>query len=157
MAVLAEATMNSLAAGTVEDLAAGYGVSGWKADDAVIRALSLENKPVDFEAVSTAIRSVYMSWAEESALHLQKVIEKNQYPGGTIESSKAVLYKTGECLLFVDGLRFDLAKRLKEMLERYGFEVSESTKWTALPRRHRHRQAGRNPCQRYDSWLRCQR
>ena len=91
------------------------------------------NKSVDFDAISTAIRSIYMPWAEESALHLQQIVEKTQYPGGTIDSLKAVLYQTGECLLFVDGLRFDVAKRLREMLERYGFEVSESTKWTALP------------------------
>jgi len=133
LAVLAEATMNSLAAGTAEDLAAGYGVIGWKADDAVIRALSLVKKPVDFEAVSTAIRSVYLPWAEESALHLQKVVEGAIYPGGTIAGSKSVLHKVGECVLFVDGLRFDVAKRLMEMLDRYGLEVAEGPRWTALP------------------------
>ena len=42
LVALAETTKdNTLAAGKPEDLAAGYAVSGWKADDAVIRALSL--------------------------------------------------------------------------------------------------------------------
>ena len=72
---LAAITQTNLAAGTVEDLVAGYGNYGWKADDAVIRALAYIESPTDFEAISTAIRSVYLPWAEESARHLQKIVD----------------------------------------------------------------------------------
>jgi hypothetical protein len=133
LGMLAETTEYSLSAGTAEDLGAGYLSNGWKADDAVIRALAEVEKPSDFEAISTAIRVVYLPWAEESARHLQKVVDGASYPGGTIKSSKPVPRKDGECILFVDGLRLDIAKRLAEMLGAKGMEVTERITWSALP------------------------
>lgn len=133
LAALGEITQNNLAAGTIEDLAIGYRTHGWKADDAVIRALSWIEKSGDFEAVSTAIRSVYLPWVEESARYLQQVIDGTSYPGGTISLAKPVPCKDGECVLFVDGLRFDAAKRLEELVDRCGFEVVERPTWAPLP------------------------
>ena len=75
LAVLSNVTNTNLAAGSVEDLAKGYCNYGWKADDAVIRALSQVDKNTDLEAISIAIRMVYLHWAEESARYLQKIVE----------------------------------------------------------------------------------
>lgn len=133
LAVLAETTRNGLAAGTVEDLVAGYCNNGWKADDAVIRALSLAENTSDFDAISTAICSIYLPWAEEAARYLQKIIDGTSYPGGTITSSKSVPRRDGECVLFVDGLRFDVAKRLEGMLTKGNFVVAERPFWVPLP------------------------
>ena len=131
--VLAQTTASDLAAGTVDDLAAGYLTSGWKADDAVLRALACVPKQDDFEAVKKAIRAIYPTWAEESARHLQKVVLESGYPGGSVSTQKARQYKDGECVLFVDGLRFDAAKRLGEMLAVHGYQIEEKTSWAALP------------------------
>lgn len=133
LAMLADVTKTNLAAGTVEDLAAGYRTQGWKADDAVIRAVAHAESTTDFEAISMAIRSVYLPWAEESARYLQKVLDGYSYPGGTIETAKHEAYKDGECLLFVDGLRFDAGKRLVEMLEKADCVVDERLFWVPLP------------------------
>jgi len=133
LAILAEVTRNGLAAGTVEDLAAGYRGNGWRADDAVIRALAEVETEADLAVVTTAIRAVYLPWAEESARHLQQVVHNSSYPGGTLASLKAAPYKEGECLLFVDGLRFDTAKRLLALLENKGCIVSERPCWVPLP------------------------
>lgn len=133
LAILATITNTTLAAGTVEDLAAGYRAQGWRADDSLIRALSHVGKPQDVAAVSSAIRSMYLPWAEESARYLQHIVEGTSYPGGTITLAKSAPRQDGECVLFVDGLRFDAAKRLAEMLERCGFEIAECQVWTALP------------------------
>ena len=133
LAILAEVTKTSLAAGTIDDLAHGYRSHGWKVDDAVISALAQVKTPDDFEAISTAIRSVYLPWAEESARHLQKIIDGASYPGGTCFSASPLTNSSGVCILFVDGLRFDAAKRLVDMLERKGFDVADEPTWTALP------------------------
>ena len=133
LAVLADKTHTNLAAGTAADLATGYRIYGWRADDAVLRALSYVEKPLDVEAISNAIRSIYLPWAEESARYLQQVVDRTSYPGGTIALAKPVSRQDGECVLFVDGLRFDTAKRLVEMVDRCGFEVAEYPIWTALP------------------------
>ena len=133
LAAIAEYTKTSLAAGTANDLADGYCNQGWKADDGVVRALVHVENNLDFEAVKTAIRSVYLPWAEDSARHLQKIVDEDSYPGGTYLTAKPVTASAGECLLFIDGLRFDVGKRLTGMLASSGFEVSEEPVWTALP------------------------
>jgi hypothetical protein len=133
LSVLASTTTTALAAGSVDDLMAGYTNAGWRADDAVMKALACVEKEEDFEAIKKAIQSIYITWVEESARYLQKIVEKSGYPGGSASSCKTLQYKDGECVLFVDGLRFDTAKRLVEMLASQGYKVEEKTVWSALP------------------------
>lgn len=133
LAILAEITANGLAAGTIQDLVAGYRHGGWEADEAVVWALSFVDGPQNLAAVSAAIRAVYLPWAEESARHLQHTAEAMGYPGGALRDAPPPLTPAGECVLFVDGLRFDVAKRLAESLETLGFQVSEKPVWAALP------------------------
>jgi len=146
LGVLAEITSNALSAGTIGDLATAYSNSGWKADDAILRILACINRPEDLEAVTIAIRSIYMPWAEESARHLQDIVDKNGYPcklkSGQSTSLPAPQSKatrqagldiSGECILFVDGLRFDIARRLETLLFEDGLHVDEKINWAALP------------------------
>lgn len=133
LATIAEFSKMGLAAGTVDDLAAGYRSHGWRVDDGVIRALAQVESSADFDAVTTAIRSVYLPWAEESARHLQKLVDGASYPGGTYLTAKTEPFSPGDCILFVDGLRFDTGKRLVGTLDARGFEISEAPTWTALP------------------------
>lgn len=130
LAVLAEITRNGLAAGSAADLAGGYRNHGWRADDAVIQALSQVEKARDLEAVTSAIRATYLPWAEESARHLQKVWENGFTRIGSAKDSAG---DTPVCILFVDGLRLDCGKRLAGMLEAQGCSVSENPVWVALP------------------------
>lgn len=127
--VLAETTQHSLAAGDIFDIAAGYRNQGWKADEAILRALEEVETGPDLEAISTAIRAAYLPWSDESARYLQSIWKKNPPKtghGGDKEGSPA-------CVLFVDGLRYDCARRLSGLLERNGFVVKEAEKWAALP------------------------
>jgi hypothetical protein len=133
LAIIAEYTKNSLASGSIDDLVTGYSSFGWKIDNSVICALAgIENQP-DFEAVSTAIRSLYMPWIEDSARYLQNCIDKTNYPGGNYKTLKPFISSDGDCFLFIDGLRFDIAKRLAELLTNAGYSVSEEITWSALP------------------------
>ena len=133
LATIAEITKNSLAAGSVDDLAASYRNHGWRVDDGVIRALAQVDSPADFEAVKTAIRSVYLPWVEESARYLQKLVDDASYPGGTCLTVKETPFSPGDCVLFVDGLRFDAGKRLAKYLDACGLDISEEPTWAALP------------------------
>jgi hypothetical protein len=133
LAILASLTKNALAGGAVEDLAAGYQTTGWKADDGVVRALAEVGSQADVEAVTSAVRAVYLPWMEDSARYLQRTIEASSYPGGTIDTVMPAESADGDCVLFVDGLRFDTAKRLAAMLEQAGLEAGERPVWAALP------------------------
>ncbi|MEI7923285.1 MAG: BREX-1 system phosphatase PglZ type B [Planctomycetota bacterium] len=133
LATLAELTKNNLAAGKVEDLQKGYMDWGWKVDHALMKSLESVDTTGDSQAVSAAIQSVYFPWAEESAKHLQKILNRKKYPGGNCETAKVPAYAGKTCVLFVDGLRFDLGRRLSEILKSQGLEVVEEPAWAALP------------------------
>ena len=133
LACLADITQKNLAAGTVKDLATGYCNYGWQADDSMLRALAHVGNPADIDAVTTAIRAIYLPWVEESARYLQKLMDNVPYPGGDFQTAKEGSFNSGDCVLFVDGLRFDAGKRLVRSLERLGFVVSEEPFWSALP------------------------
>ncbi|MBH1702629.1 BREX-1 system phosphatase PglZ type B [Stenotrophomonas maltophilia] len=133
LAVVAEVTRIGLAAGSVPDMQSGYATQGWRADDAMLSALACVDKAVDVEAVTSAIRAIYLPWLEESARYLQQVISGSTYPGGRIAEAPAFYRVDGQCVLFVDGLRFDAARRLSATLEASGRQVVETMTWTALP------------------------
>lgn len=133
LAVLAEITKQSLAGGTLHDVESSYIDRGWKADDAVMSALQEANSDAVAASVIAALRSIYLPWADASARHLQKLVENEGYPGGTISSKRKTSQVNSECILFVDGLRFDLGKRLSRQLEEVGLTVTEAPTWSALP------------------------
>lgn len=128
LAAMAEITGKNLAGGTLDDMSSGYRNQGWKADSALVEAMAAIDKPQDYEAVAGAIRACYLPWAEESARHLQKVWKE-----GAKDAAQKDVLEDAVCFLFVDGLRLDCAKRLKEMLEQNGFSVGEKYRWAALP------------------------
>lgn len=133
LAVLAQITTESSAVGTIEDIFSQYTTGGWKADDAALKALSYADDVKTFEAISAAVRAVYLPWAQENARYLQKVADENGYPGETIDTAAVENYTEGECILFVDGLRFDTAKRLVALLENRGLKTTEKPYWNPLP------------------------
>jgi hypothetical protein len=111
---LGEVTSNSLAVGDINDIVAIYQTSGWRADDAVLKALGCVTKDDDLEAVRGVIRTIYLPWMEEASRHLQKLADQAGYAGEAVAKYKPAGDNAGECLVFVDGLRFDIAKRLAD-------------------------------------------
>jgi len=100
-------------------------------DEAALRALGSAYLKADMDAVSAALRAVYLPWVEEAAKRLQDAIKVTG--GLTPLSAESVGEQSaGTCTLFVDGLRFDVAGRLRERLSGLG-ETSLSTRWTSLP------------------------
>lgn len=133
LANLAQSTQHNLAAGSINDLVIGYHNFGWKADLAVLEALKFSKSVEDIEAVIGAIRSIYSDWLDESARYLQTLLHDQQYPGGTVMTMPADAHNEGDCILFVDGLRFDLSKQLAALVKANGLDVQEEIKWSALP------------------------
>lgn len=133
LARLATITADSLAAGTAADMAAAYRSSGWQADDAMMRSLEYVSTDEDVEAVTAAISAVYTPWATDAAFHLQKTVSLDGYPGGSHATLSSTEHDDGTCFLFVDGLRFDLAQRLRERLNDAGLQPETNVRWAALP------------------------
>jgi hypothetical protein len=128
---LADQTEAAFGGDGPESMAALYRDGGWGADDRALAALAEVGRAEDFQAVAAALRAIYMPWLEASAERFQQEVDKNRLPGKDglpfIEASE------GECLIFVDGLRFDLGVRLAGLLEANGLEVDSGWRWAALP------------------------
>lgn len=128
---LADATSRQLGGDTPDEMAQLYINGGHLADDAAMRALACVKSTGDEQAVTAAIRSIYLHWCEHAATRLQQLVETNRLLGPTSQSP--VEAEAGCCLLFADGLRFDLGQRLAIALEERGLRVTRSPRWAALP------------------------
>src|SRR5690606_28783142 len=70
---------------------------------------------------------------EVAAERLQAFVEKDGFPARGEAARKPVRPAKGECLLFADGLRFDVGQSLREALEAQGMQVAVATIWQGLP------------------------
>lgn len=131
LCTLARITSESLAGGDAADMRQAYANGGWQADDAVLRALACVTGYETQEAVTKAVRAVYTDWAEAAARHLQAVWQSGE--DGLQRGQPSPHARDNECVLFVDGLRFDCGKRLAGRLQTGGFDVEENVTWAALP------------------------
>jgi len=133
---LAEVASRSaqLPTGSVPDqLAQGYQDSGWQVDAAALRVLGAVQTKADLDAVSAALRAVYLPWVEESARRLQQALMASGGFGAVGVVSDATTAPAAQvCTVFVDGLRYDVAVALKERLAVIG-KVNLQARWTSLP------------------------
>ena len=127
---LATAAQRALGGTEPADVADAYLERGWQADLGAWQAVAAA--PVADEAcVAAAVRHLLQPWLEDSARAFQAALERSPLPGAG--GQPAVEGEDDGCLLFVDGLRFDLAQRLAERLEGRGFRVDLGRRWAALP------------------------
>lgn len=116
---------------TPEQLAVSYQGHGWQVDAAALDALAAVQTKADVEAVSAALRSMYLPWLDEAARRLQEAAKSvgGLPPLGELFQTEA---KDGVCTLFVDGLRYDVAVRLKARLDELG-KAALGIAWTSMP------------------------
>lgn len=132
IAVLAEVTAQPLDAANLSALTADYAERGWRADDSALRALTLARSGADRAAVSSAVLATYRWWLDAGARALQSVIgplaNAHTYHPGAQASTQG-----GTITVFVDGLRLDVAHRMKDRLIGGGLQVELTTSLAALP------------------------
>jgi len=131
LGILARGTASQLGGESSKEVASTYADSGYRIDLAVLDALAAVRSSADFRAVQEAVRAVYLPWADASARLLQDLFKRQ--PITTTPAESLVEATPGGCLLFADGLRFDLATRLAALCEQRGLLVSSSHRWAALP------------------------
>lgn len=133
LAVLSETCAKPVAGGALDDLVSAHLDGGWSGDAAVLDALSVVEKKDDIDAVQAVIRAVYAPWLDSCAIAFQKLAKPNW---SAIQSKAPVDVSNisrGTVIVFADGLRFDLAHRLKPKLAERGLQFELGWRWTALP------------------------
>jgi len=85
----------------------------------------------DEALVAAAVRHLLEPWLADSARAFQDALARAPLPGRGGEPQ----VEAGDdvCILFADGLRFDLGQRLAERLEARGCRTSVGRRWAALP------------------------
>jgi hypothetical protein len=133
LAILARLTQQGLNGGTLEDIVKGYEAYGYKADEAVLKSLENLEGHQAYQAVAAAINAIYKPWLEDNALYFQSLVQKENSVRAALKNNRSFDYVDGDCILFVDGLRYDVARRLLGMLESSGCTHTTDPVWAALP------------------------
>lgn len=133
LARLAAKTENSLGGATLQAMAELYAEGSWEADAAVLDALASVKSAADYQAVSSAIHSIYLPWTQSSAEHFQQLLVKEPLPTYGQAGSESVKPAKGSIIVFADGLRWDIANRLVKLIQARGWVAQLSPRWAAQP------------------------
>jgi len=116
-------------AGDAEAIARAYVDVGAAVDGAVMEALAAAPLDRDRAAVIAAIQALYSEWLDDGARRLQELVASGSAPLGTPTTADG----DADAIVFVDGLRLDLAQRLVARLEALGARVTMAWRWTGFP------------------------
>ena len=131
LVALADRSGQPLGGATVEAIAGAYANWGWQVDAAVLSALAAVERADDLAAVKAAIAPLYRPWLEGAALALQGAVLPHAEQ--TYQVAPLPSFEPSSCVLFCDGLRFDLGQRLLVDLTRRGLAGEGSWRLAPLP------------------------
>jgi len=131
VATLAERSAKTLGGDSIDTMAKLYVEGAHITDDAALRALASVKTADDTAAVHAAVRCVYLPWLDDTARHFQQCLAMKALP--TVAEQESVIAETGDCILFADGLRFDIGQRLAVMANERCLEVSTGWRWAGMP------------------------
>jgi hypothetical protein len=131
LAQLAQLARTPLGGADVPSIAALYASEGWRCDRAALVALSTAKGAADRALVAKVVLALYETWLDQSARHFQAVVGKNGEELRAVVKSSAV--EKDACILFVDGLRFDVAMMLKAKLETRSLITNMSHRIAPIP------------------------
>jgi hypothetical protein len=131
LAMLAKRTAATLGGDSADAMARLYTEGAYLADDGAIRAAACVRTVDDTAAVQAAVRCVYLPWLEDTARHFQDCLLTKDLP--TVAQQEGIAADEGVCILFADGLRFDVGQRLVAMAGERHIEASSGWRWAALP------------------------
>jgi hypothetical protein len=121
---LAESTSSIVYGSTVTELARGYATSGWHADDLFIGALRTLDPGHQSAATVTAVaEALYRPWLEATCNSFQKTWLDSAPAVESGHANSSAHQHDGTCIVFVDGLRFDVAATLSEALTQRGLRT----------------------------------
>lgn len=130
LARLAEASRAPVGGNTPSEAADAYADQGWRADAAAREALA-GVAPGDEAIAAQVVRHLLKPWMDAGARAFQALLDRSPLPGPADQSP--VQAGADECVVFVDGLRYELGRRLAERLEAESCKARLDHRWAALP------------------------
>ena len=130
LARLADFADTAIGGATPDDVAQVYAERGWQADASAREVLALAPTGHE-EAIASAVRHLLKPWMDDSARAFQSALERQPLPAAGDQPT--VHAGDDECIVFVDGLRYELGRRLVERLEGLGCTTTTEHRWAAIP------------------------
>jgi hypothetical protein len=128
---LAQAAKTALGGKSVEAMASDYASYGWKCDRAAIEALSKLKAGNENNLIKKIVRALYEPWLDRSARRFQELMSAPNVD--VTKLSSGVSAQRECCVLFADGLRYDIGSILQDRLELQGFRVRLSHRIAPIP------------------------
>jgi len=128
---LAKAAKTVLGGPSPEAMAADYVAEGWRCDRAAMEALSCLKQGAESTLVTKVVRALYQPWLDQGARRFQELMSAPGVDPGKLTAP--VVAERETCILFADGLRFDVGAALRERLEAQGFHVRISHRIAPVP------------------------
>lgn len=112
-------------------IAIDYAENGWRCDGAVIDVLGCVSSSAGGDLVARVVRALYEPWLDRTARHFQDLVSAAGLDARSLAAGVEADPET--CIVFADGLRFDIAGRLQGSLEARGLRVQVGHRFAALP------------------------
>jgi hypothetical protein len=128
---LARFSRSPLGGATLPAVIETYVSYGWACDRAAVEAIARTVSSGESSLVGRVVRALYLPWLDKSARHFQSLVGRDG-----AELRKLTEGVTGDretCLVFVDGLRFDLAGILQERFEGRGVRAKLGHRVAPIP------------------------
>lgn len=130
---IAERTQQVFSGIDAEEMADLYRQTHWQVDDLALKALAYPLPNGQATLVQQLLALIYTPWLDEVTRNFQSLVKAKGYPGaGQVNEATAAYASGGEVVFFVDGLRYDIAQRLVQMLVSKA-DIKLSSNWAALP------------------------
>ena len=127
---LAAGAKSPLGGPDVARIAKDYANQGWEVDRHAMRALAIAQRSADADLVGRVVRALYLPWLEKTAAHFQSVSRAGAAIAPLVTP---VVAEREQCLVFADGLRFDVGVALQEKLEARGYVAKLSHRIAPMP------------------------
>jgi hypothetical protein len=129
LAQLATSVRGTLNGASVHAFAADYAAQGWRSDRAAMEALNCSVTSADGKLIARVVRALYEPWLDRVARRFQELVSATD----ATKLAVGVQAEKDCCVLFTDGLRFDVGVQLHETLEARGFRSRLSHRIAPLP------------------------
>jgi hypothetical protein len=130
LGLLAQRADQPLVGTTPDDFIQPYTDSGWETDLAAWQAVA-QARPEHEAMVRAAVAALLQPWLDDTAKRFQAAVQSHGLPAPA--DHPPIAAPPGGCLLFADGLRYDVARQLQKRLEEMGITGSLTTRWAGLP------------------------
>ncbi len=126
---LADVARRALTGASALALAEDYAVGGWRCDRAAMEAISTHVPASDAPLIGRLVRALYEPWLDRNARRFQELVATSDLRKMVV----GVIAEKDTCVLFTDGLRFDIGALLHERLEARGLRSRLSFRFAPVP------------------------